>query len=599
MLASLLRQSKSARDPKNSRPHSRVRPTLTALEDRVVPYALSGSTWANPNVSVSFMPDGTLISGYQSNLFSVYNGTYSQATWQREVARALQSWANVSNLNFHFVPDDGSAQGTAGLAQGDSRFGDIRIGGYSMGSGILGLGWNPGGTTTAGDVTLNTSAAFPIGSIPDLASVVMHEAGHGIGFNHSLTHPSVMEGGLWGTYSAPYADDIAGVQAMYGARRPDSYDAAAANGTLGTATTLSLSGGGVTFGADVTTMADVDFYRVVVPSSSDGSLTVSADARNLSLFAAKVSVLDASGTLVTTASSSTYGDVATVHLTGLVAGQTYYLQVAGATTDVFGMGAYRLSAQFGGSSLPPPVVPPPPLVPPPAPGPTVSADRYESNDTPGTARNLGTVSSDSEAGLTIHTATDVDYFSFSVSRKGTYTISTAAANVGNIDLAVFGSQSALLATATSATGNDSITVSLAAGQTYTLKVNSPAGQLNTYDLAIAKGGGKPGKGGGYLHLGGPGIDSAETSAGSVSGLTLGGCGCPSCTGAAALNSSTSTTMDGVVEQSGDQVTAPVEFLPAERGSGRPESPGRSADAPGAVRSLALRLLMDLDTPGRD
>src|SRR5215471_7673443 len=110
------------------------------------------------------MPDGTLIaSSYPSNLFATYNAAYSQATWQREIARALQSWANVSNLNFHFVADDGSPQGTPGLAQGDSRFGDIRIGGDNMGYGVLGLGWNPSNTATGGDVELNTASAFPIG----------------------------------------------------------------------------------------------------------------------------------------------------------------------------------------------------------------------------------------------------------------------------------------------------------------------------------------------------------------------------------------------------------------------------------------------------
>src|SRR5262245_61466256 len=280
------------------------------------------------------MPDGTLISSsYPSNLFAVYNAAYPQATWQREVARALQAWANVSNLNFHFVADDGSPQGAAGLAQGDSRFGDIRIGGYNMGSGILGLGWNPVGTTTGGDVELNTSAAFVIGSMPGRASVVMHEVGHGIGFNHSSVDPAVMEGGLWGTYPGPYADDIAGVQAMYGARRPDAYDAAAPNDTQAAATALPLSFGSASVSGDVTTMADVDYYRVVVPAS-DGTLTVSVDARNLSLFAPKVSVYDATGTPVATAIASTYGGVATVQLTGLAAGQTYYLRAAGATTDV-------------------------------------------------------------------------------------------------------------------------------------------------------------------------------------------------------------------------------------------------------------------------
>src|SRR5262249_18759784 len=348
----------SVKESHRMQPCLRRRPALEPLEERLVPYALSGYTWANPNVSVSFMPDGTLISSsYPSNLFAVYDAAYPPATWQREVARALQAWANVSNLNFHFVSDDGSPQGTPGLAQGDSRFGDIRIGGYGMGSGILGGGWERDNTTTGGDVKLNTTTGFAIGSMADLASVVMHEAGHGIGFNHSLVDPAVMEGGLWAVYPGPYADDIAGVQAMYGARRPDAYDAAASNNTLATATALTLSYGGVTTNADVTTPADVDNYRVVVPAGSNGTLAGPLDGRDLSLFRPKVSVVTPSGTLVAPASATTYGGVATVSLTGLVAGQTYYVQAAGATTDAFGMGAYKLTVQFGGFP-PPPTIPP-------------------------------------------------------------------------------------------------------------------------------------------------------------------------------------------------------------------------------------------------
>src|SRR5262245_24295934 len=89
----------------------RVHPTLEALEDRVVPYALSGYHWASPNISGSFLPDGTSSQGYSSSLFATLDAVAPTATWQREFARALQTWASVSGLNFYFVADDGAPSG--------------------------------------------------------------------------------------------------------------------------------------------------------------------------------------------------------------------------------------------------------------------------------------------------------------------------------------------------------------------------------------------------------------------------------------------------------------------------------------------------------
>jgi hypothetical protein len=457
---------------------------VEGLETRIVPYVLSGYTWANPNVSVSYMPDGTLdSSGSPSNLFAVYNAAYPQATWQREIARALQVWANVSNLNFHFVSDDGSPEGTAGLAQGDPRFGDIRIGGVNMGSGILGVGWNPINTTTGGDVELNTNGgAFPIGSIPDLASVTMHEVGHGIGFNHTLVNPAVMEGGLWGTYPGPYADDIAGVQAMYGARKPDAYEGTSGNGTLATAAPLTLSYGGVAFNADITNMGEADFFKVTAPAGTDGTLTVSVDASTISLLDPKVSVFNSSGALLGTASASTYQGTATVNLTGLVAGQTYYLEASGATTDAFGMGAYKLTAQFGGVPQAPPIGP----------------DRFEPNNTAATATNLGKVSSVSQAGLTLSSTTDLDYYSFVSASKGTFMVSiTPTQGSGMLSLSVLNAQQTVLASGQSQTGGVTLSVSLASGTQYYLKVSSPTGGLFVYNLSLAQASGGGGSGGGH------------------------------------------------------------------------------------------------------
>src|SRR3990172_6438487 len=90
---------------------------LEVLEQRLVLYAFGGSAWANLDVSFSFLPDGTLTEGYTSNLFAELNAIAPTATWQREFARAVQTWANVSNLNFHMVADDGSPTGTSGLSQ--------------------------------------------------------------------------------------------------------------------------------------------------------------------------------------------------------------------------------------------------------------------------------------------------------------------------------------------------------------------------------------------------------------------------------------------------------------------------------------------------
>jgi hypothetical protein len=70
------------------------------LESRVVPYALTGNSWPNPQlITISFMPDGTTIatSGTQfvgSNLFSKFNAKFgSAAAWENVILKAAQSWA--------------------------------------------------------------------------------------------------------------------------------------------------------------------------------------------------------------------------------------------------------------------------------------------------------------------------------------------------------------------------------------------------------------------------------------------------------------------------------------------------------------------------
>src|SRR5262245_56612854 len=159
--------SNAPRGRESSHLERRSRPTLEALEDRLVLYSVTGFEMANPNVSVSYMPDGTNVEGYSSRLFNQLNAIAPTATWQREFARALQTWAQYAPLNFHFVSDDGSPGGTFGLVQGDSRFGDIRLGTRVLGSNVLGYTHFPNigtsGYNEGGDIALNSNMAYSLG----------------------------------------------------------------------------------------------------------------------------------------------------------------------------------------------------------------------------------------------------------------------------------------------------------------------------------------------------------------------------------------------------------------------------------------------------
>src|SRR5207247_5766386 len=171
-------------------------------------------------VAVSFMPDGTDVGGTPTALQRTLNERWSSATWQKEMLRGLQNWAAVSSLNVSVMTDDGSPFGSAGATgtdnnvQGDRNFGDIRIGGFELGS-YLGIGMLPpptNGDTTAGDFFLNTSASWNMGSNYDLLTVTTHEAGHVLGLDHSAASSSDMYASYNGIKTSLSLDDIAGIQ---------------------------------------------------------------------------------------------------------------------------------------------------------------------------------------------------------------------------------------------------------------------------------------------------------------------------------------------------------------------------------------------------
>ncbi len=268
----------------------RPRLAVEARESRTVPYALTGGAWPHPElITLSFVPDGTVVasngSGYvTSDLSARFGARFGSASrWQAEFLRAAQVWAQQTNLNFAVVADDGTPFGQGAYVQGDPGMGDVRIAGYNFGTNALASAAVPppqNNYSAAGDVTVNTAQPFNIGSTYDLFTVAVHEIGHALGVGHATLSGSVMYPVYTGRKTALTADDVAAVRAVYGgARAPDAFDANGANQTLSAADNLTpllsaTTETAVVSGLDVTTTADVDYYRFVAPSGTSGTLRV-------------------------------------------------------------------------------------------------------------------------------------------------------------------------------------------------------------------------------------------------------------------------------------------------------------------------------------
>jgi hypothetical protein len=360
----------------------RVRPGVESLESRLVPYALSGNAWPHPQlITLSFVPDGTVVgsngSSYlKSNLFATLNAKFGSASvWENQILKAAETWAQQTNINFAVVSDDGSSIGSGSYQQGDPAKGDIRISGYNFGvlNGNLAQAEMPPSVNNysiAGDIQLNTGVALNIGSTYDLYTVTLHELGHVLGLEHSTASGSptpIMNAAYTGVHTGLAADDVAGIRAVYsnGApRSPDRYDAAAANDSFATATSLTsqvspTSLTALVTGLDVTTTSDADYYAVSAPAGTSGTFQLQVQSSGLSLLAPKVTVYAADQVTVlgSATATGTQGATLTVTVNGVTAGQLLYVKVTGntsvltgpgtQTSNLFATGAYAMTLNFG------------------------------------------------------------------------------------------------------------------------------------------------------------------------------------------------------------------------------------------------------------
>ena len=96
------------------------------------------------------------------------------------------------------------------------------------------------------------------------------------------------------------AGDIAGIQAIYGARTPDAYQSRGLGVSLASpidvTASLAASSQVVVSSVSLASIGDVEYYSFVAPAGSGESLQVTAAAGNVSMLSPQVSLYDAAGT---------------------------------------------------------------------------------------------------------------------------------------------------------------------------------------------------------------------------------------------------------------------------------------------------------------
>ena len=321
--------------------------------------------WYSPVISVSIAPDGADIAGVPSALAAKLNALAPSAVWQETLKSAFQAWADDANVNFVFRTDDGSPFGVAGSRQGDSRFGDVRVGGRPLDSSVYAISGPSDALvsgTWGGDLLFNTDANFT--SLNDFYGVALHEVGHILGLSHSADPQSVMHAHGIPSQLSLQATDQSAVQSLYGPRaadRSESNDWTEAfefgqevkqhafhlsavsfgDGLPGTAPSI--------FHGDISGSGDYDWIRLDSPFGFAGPIQVDLRSDTLSLLDFSSALFDSSGTMLVQAG----GPANTQRLTAAAsAGDHYYLRVAARDDGLYQSGGYSVAVRYVGLTTP-------------------------------------------------------------------------------------------------------------------------------------------------------------------------------------------------------------------------------------------------------
>lgn len=230
--------------------------------------------------------EGTGPSGLNSNLRNFLNNQVGpESVWMPLIDDAYQRWGELSGLTMvREDNDDRATMGGSGSVRGELGVrADMRIGGRFIdgqaGNNVLAYNFTP----SNGDQVLDTSNFGFFGNSNNnyrgLRNVMMHEAGHGLGFLHLVSNNSnaLMEPMNNNSFDGPQFDDILAVQRSYG----DALEKNGGNDDISTATQLgSLTPGTIsspTASLSIGTDAGDDTARVTANATGFVSIDGGSD----------------------------------------------------------------------------------------------------------------------------------------------------------------------------------------------------------------------------------------------------------------------------------------------------------------------------------